>query len=321
MLTKVMLPRKPYEKPALRQVGAMSAAGLARAARTCRTTTSGPDREEPQEPEFRQALTRQARSPSEAPTQAPPTVAPARGPRQARTPFFQLRGFEQGVPGAGMPLCSPCAVVGRRPGCFRCDRPQQSGYHARHFDSWGPCSSKPGSARCGVGGSPSRRFWTLLFWYGAFFVAVLARLDFDVDRVNVATLLQVATIAAATQLATGLLTGLYRGRRPIASFWEVRLVVLSTLLATLTTFLVVVLVGHTEPRAAQHGVRRRRLPTPRSARHPLLRSTRRGDPKPLDPPAGTSDLDLRRRRSRRADQQCSAQGSEHRPRSGGVPRR
>ncbi len=82
-----------------------------------------------------------------------------------------------------------------------------------------------------------------LLWYGALFVAVLARLDFDIDRVNVATLLQVATVAAAVQLATGLATGLYRGRRALASFWEVRLVVFSTLLATLTSFTVVVIVG------------------------------------------------------------------------------
>ena len=56
-------------------------------------------------------------------------------------------------------------------------------------------------------------------------------------------MLQVATVAAATQLATGLITGLYRGRRPLASFWEVRLVVFSTLVATLTSFAVVVVVG------------------------------------------------------------------------------
>ena len=83
----------------------------------------------------------------------------------------------------------------------------------------------------------------VLFWYGAFFAAVLARLDFDLDRVNIATTLQVATLAAAVQLATGLITGLYRGRRTLASFWEVRLVVFSTLVATLTTFVVVVVVG------------------------------------------------------------------------------
>ena len=82
-----------------------------------------------------------------------------------------------------------------------------------------------------------------LFWYGAFFAAVLARLNFEIDQVNMGSLLQVATVAAATQLATGVATGLYRGRRPIASFWEVRLVVFSTLLASVTAFTVVVVVG------------------------------------------------------------------------------
>ncbi len=82
-----------------------------------------------------------------------------------------------------------------------------------------------------------------LFWYGAFFVAVLARLDFSIEQVNVATLLQVATVAALVQLATGVVTGLYRGRRPIASFSEVRLVVFSTLLATVAAFIVVAVTG------------------------------------------------------------------------------
>ena len=82
-----------------------------------------------------------------------------------------------------------------------------------------------------------------MFWYGALLVAVLARLDFDIDRVDVNALLQVATIAATAQLATGIATGLYRGRRALASFWEVRLVVLSNVVATLTAFTVVILVG------------------------------------------------------------------------------
>ena len=82
-----------------------------------------------------------------------------------------------------------------------------------------------------------------LLWYGAFLVAVLARLDFDIDRIDVGSLLQVATVAAAVQLTTGLVTGLYRGRHAVASFGEVRLVVLSTLLATLTSFALVVLAG------------------------------------------------------------------------------
>jgi FlaA1/EpsC-like NDP-sugar epimerase len=49
----------------------------------------------------------------------------------------------------------------------------------------------------------------------------------------------VASIAAATQLTMGLATGLYRGRRTIASFEEVRLVVLSTMIAATAAFTVV----------------------------------------------------------------------------------
>ncbi len=82
-----------------------------------------------------------------------------------------------------------------------------------------------------------------LLWYGAFFIAVLARLNFELESVAIPELLQVATIAAAVQFVTGLITGLYRGRRALASFWEVRLVVFSTLVATLTAFAVVVLAG------------------------------------------------------------------------------
>ena len=81
------------------------------------------------------------------------------------------------------------------------------------------------------------------FWYPACFTAVLARLDFDIDRISIANLVLVATVAAAFQLATGFVTGLYRGRRTIASFWEVRLVVVSTLVATATAFVLVVVVG------------------------------------------------------------------------------
>ncbi len=82
-----------------------------------------------------------------------------------------------------------------------------------------------------------------LFWYAALWIAVLARLDFTITNINVASLLQVATVAALVQLTTGIATGLYRGRRAIASFSEVRLVVLSTLLATVAAFVVVAVTG------------------------------------------------------------------------------
>jgi len=81
------------------------------------------------------------------------------------------------------------------------------------------------------------------FWYGALPIAVLARLDFTIQRVDIRSLLKVATVAAAVELLTGVLSGLYRGRRPIASFPEVRLVVFSTLIATAAVFVVVVVSG------------------------------------------------------------------------------
>ncbi|MEA2024632.1 MAG: polysaccharide biosynthesis protein, partial [Actinomycetota bacterium] len=90
---------------------------------------------------------------------------------------------------------------------------------------------------------PLSAIFDSFFWYGAFFVAVLARLDFTVANVDVASLLQVATIAALVQLTTGIATGLYRGRRTIASFGEVRLVVFSTFVATGVTFAVVAITG------------------------------------------------------------------------------
>jgi FlaA1/EpsC-like NDP-sugar epimerase len=77
-----------------------------------------------------------------------------------------------------------------------------------------------------------------LLWYPALLVAVWARLDFVSAHVDVASTLLAATIAATVQLVSGQITDLYRGRRPIASFSEVRLVVLSSLTATVTLLLV-----------------------------------------------------------------------------------
>ena len=83
----------------------------------------------------------------------------------------------------------------------------------------------------------------VLFWYGALWGAVFIRLDFSMTGVEVSDVFVVASIAAAIQLITGIITGLYRGRSPIASFSEARLVVLSTTLATIVAFAVVAATG------------------------------------------------------------------------------
>jgi len=90
---------------------------------------------------------------------------------------------------------------------------------------------------------PLSAAFDVVFWYGALWVAVLARLDFSMANADVPALLGVATIAAGLQLATGVISGLYRGRRAIASFAEVRLVALSTFVATFAAFFLVVISG------------------------------------------------------------------------------
>lgn len=77
-----------------------------------------------------------------------------------------------------------------------------------------------------------------LLWYPALLIAVLARYDFVAADVDAGYTMVAATIAASMQLCAGFATGLYRGRRPIASFHEVRLVVASSAVATLVLLLV-----------------------------------------------------------------------------------
>ena len=90
---------------------------------------------------------------------------------------------------------------------------------------------------------PLSAIFDAAFWYVALGIAVLARLDFNQGRVDVAGLLQVATLMAAVHVTGGFMSGLYRGKRPIASFSEVRLVFLSTAAAAAAGFFLVVVAG------------------------------------------------------------------------------
>lgn len=80
-------------------------------------------------------------------------------------------------------------------------------------------------------------------WFITLYVAALARLSFDTSAIATADYLVVAFAALAAQLATGLLLGLYRGRRPIASFGEIVLLIASSLVAGTTALLIVVVAG------------------------------------------------------------------------------
>lgn len=80
-------------------------------------------------------------------------------------------------------------------------------------------------------------------WYPVLYLAALARFGFDPTQLDFAGLVIVASVGAAVNTVVGIASGLYRGKRPIASFYEVRLVLLSTSTATTSAFLTVVMVG------------------------------------------------------------------------------
>lgn len=65
----------------------------------------------------------------------------------------------------------------------------------------------------------------MLLWVPALLFAVFARLNFEVDAVDLGDTAIVVAAAAGLQMVFGFIFGLYRGKRPIASFPEVKLVV------------------------------------------------------------------------------------------------
>jgi len=80
-------------------------------------------------------------------------------------------------------------------------------------------------------------------WLVALYLAALARLSFEASAIDTSRYVLVALVAIATQLVAGVLFGLYRGRRPIASFGEVILLVASSLAAGSAATLVVIVAG------------------------------------------------------------------------------
>ena len=80
-----------------------------------------------------------------------------------------------------------------------------------------------------------------LLWIPALAFAVMARFEFDVDRVDLADIAAACGLAMLFQVIVGIGTGLYRGRREVASFEEV-LLVAATSLAVGVMLVVVVVV-------------------------------------------------------------------------------
>jgi FlaA1/EpsC-like NDP-sugar epimerase len=80
-------------------------------------------------------------------------------------------------------------------------------------------------------------------WFVALYLAALARLSFEPSAISTLDYLIVAGVAASAQLLGGGLTGLYRGRRTIASFGEVILVVSTSLIAGTAALATVLIAG------------------------------------------------------------------------------
>ncbi len=82
-------------------------------------------------------------------------------------------------------------------------------------------------------------------WVVALTFATLARLDFDGSQVreDFPNVLLVGLAAGLVQLLVGFAVGLYRGRRPIGSFGEVKLVALTTATTTALMFIVVAVIS------------------------------------------------------------------------------
>ena len=80
-------------------------------------------------------------------------------------------------------------------------------------------------------------------WFVALYLAALARLNFEPSAISMPRYVAVATIAATVQLLAGTAIGLYRGRRTIASFGEVLLVVATSLTAGAAALLLILFQG------------------------------------------------------------------------------
>ena len=80
-----------------------------------------------------------------------------------------------------------------------------------------------------------------VLWIPALAFAVMARFEFDVDRVDLVDVAAACGLAMLFQVIVGVGTGLYRGRREVASFEEV-LLVAATSLAVGAMLVVVVAV-------------------------------------------------------------------------------
>lgn len=80
-------------------------------------------------------------------------------------------------------------------------------------------------------------------WFVVLYLAALARLNFESSAITTSSYLVVAAAAVTAQLIGGVMFGLYRGRRPIASFGEVMLLMATSLTSGLVAGLVVVLAG------------------------------------------------------------------------------
>jgi FlaA1/EpsC-like NDP-sugar epimerase len=79
-------------------------------------------------------------------------------------------------------------------------------------------------------------------WFAMLYIAALARLGFDPEAIEFSSYIAVAVVAASVQVIAGVAFGLYRGRRPIASFGEVLLLVASSLTAGAAATLLVVVM-------------------------------------------------------------------------------
>lgn len=80
-------------------------------------------------------------------------------------------------------------------------------------------------------------------WGIALFIAAAARYDFDFQSVNVTSLLLIAVLAASFQIIIGVSFHLYRGRFKIATFDELKSLVISGTLVGLLLLVIVMLAG------------------------------------------------------------------------------
>ena len=158
-------------------------------------------------------------------------------------------------------------------------------------------------------------------WFVALYLAALARLNFEPSAISMPRYVAVATIAATVQLLAGTAIGLYRGRRTIASFGEVLLVVATSLTAGAAALLLILFQGPPSlvpTSAVLAATAYQMLGRPRP---PIWRPARHRDPVEVTTCTREPPADLRGGRRRPTDRPCAPPRSHNGLRPCGNPRR